>query len=460
VEPLSLVALGVILVLGRLAWVASDRRVAVRRRIRAAARVLGLETANGSWASGRIDGFRVEIRPLGSGSYAELSVDSASRPGACIPPDLMLRSVTVAERLQNEEDVRTGDEPFDNVLRIEGKPDAALALLDGTTRQLIDEALATNLRVWDGRVCRDVDSENLVKEVRRAVELAGRLTLSPESIPHRLAQNARADPVAGVRLRNLDALLQHYPEGSCTRGTLSDLLKDAFAEVRLRAAIASGPKGYPTLTRLVGSPEASEKTELEALDFLIAHVPQKSQWPFIDSALKHRSRWVRERALGQVVRVGGPKALPRLAQLLADPDVELALEATRAIGKLGDSSCEPALIKAIATEDLRLRKAAAEALGALGTAAAVLPLQQMIGGAAAAILTPDLRKAAHDAIRQIQSRLPRAEAGQLSLARSGDAQGQVSLAALASEGELAVADRQERAKRPIRRTPGHKKAAR
>lgn len=459
-EPLSLVALGVILVLGRLAWVASDRRATVRRRVRAAARVLGLETANGSWASGRIDGFRVEIRPLGSGPYSELSVDSTSRPGACIPPDLMLRSVTVAERLQNEEDVRTGDEPFDNVLRIEGKTDEVLALLDGTTRRLIDEPLATNLRVWDGRVCRDVDSENLVKEVRRVVELAGRLTLSPDSIPHRLAHNAHADPVAEVRLRNLDALLQRYPEASCTRGTLSDLLKDAFAEVRLRAAIASGPKGYATLARLVGADEASEKIALAAFDFLCAHVSQRSKWPFIGSALKHRSRWVRERAFGQAVRLGGAKARRHLVRLIEDPDLELALEATRAIGKLGDSSCEPALIKALASEDLRLSKAAAEALGAFGTAAAVVPLREAVGGAAASLLAPDLRKAVHDAIRRIQSRLPGAEAGQLSLARSGDAEGQVSLAALASEGELAVADRQERAKRPIRRTPGRKKAAR
>ena len=459
-EPLSLVALGVGLVVCRLAWVASDRRAAMRRRVRAAARVLGLETANGSWASGRIDGFHVEIRPLGSGSYVELNVDSASRPGTRIPPDLMLRSVTVAERLENEEDVQTGDEPFDNTMRIEGKTDEVLALLDGTTRQLIDEALATNLRVRDGRLRRDVGTENLAKEVRRTMELAGRLTLSPDSIPHRLTHNARTDPVAGVRLRNLDALLQHYPEASCARGTLSDLLKDASAEVELRAAIASGPKGYATLTRLDGVPEASEKTELEALDFLIAHVPQRSQWPFIDSALRHRSRWVRERAFGQVACVGGPKALLRLAQLLEDPDVELALEATRAIGKLGDSSCEPALIKALSSEDLRLSKAAAEALGAVGTAAAVMPLQQMIGGAATSILTPDLRKAAHNAIRRIQSRHRGAEAGQLSLARSGDVEGQVTLTALGSEGELAVADKRGRAKRPTRRASGSKKAAR
>ncbi len=459
-EPLSLVALGVGLVVCRLAWVASDRRAAMRRRVRAAARVLGLETANGSWASGRIDGFHVEIRPLGSGSYVELNVDSASRPGTRIPPDLMLRSVTVAERLENEEDVQTGDEPFDNTMRIEGKTDEVLALLDGTTRQLIDEALATNLRVWDGRLCRDVDGEDLVKEMRRAVELAGRLTLSPDSMPRRLAHNARADPVAGVRLRNLDALLQHYPEASCTHKLPGDLLDDASAQVRLRAALASGRKGYATLAHLVDADEASAEVALEAFDFLNAHVPQRSQWPFIDSALRHRSRWVRERAFGQVVCVGGPKALLRLARLLADPDVELAVEAARAIARLGDRSCELALIKALSNKDLRLRKAAAEALGAFGTTVAVMPLQQMIGGAATSILTPDLRKAAHNAIRRIQSRLRGAEAGQLSLARSGDVEGQVTLTALGSEGDLAVADKRGRTKRPTRRASGSKKAAR
>jgi HEAT repeat protein len=77
--------------------------------------------------------------------------------------------------------------------------------------------------------------------------------------------------------------------------------------------------------------------------------------------------------------------------------------------------------------------AAANALARVGTTAAVLPLKEL---AEHTSHHPEIRKAARQAIAEIQSRLPGASPGQLSLA--GTEAGQLSLAQ-AEAGQLSLA---------------------
>jgi len=452
-------ALAVTLGLGRFAWTASGRRARVRRQLHDAARELGLRTTDSSWLSGQIDGFHVEAGPFGLRAHAELRVESVSRRGARIPLGLALRSVTIPERLRDQADVQTGDEPFDNALLLQGQTSEVLAVLDAPTRRIIDEALTANLRVADGVVCRQIARESLIHDVRRSVGLARRLTLSSESIPDRLAQHAREDPLYSVRLRNLEALIGDYPNTSHARQALRALLKDVSPEVRLRAALEMKSRGYSTLARLIPVREAGEEIAIKAFDVLVAHLPEKRLWPIVDSALRQPSPWLRERGLNQALKLGGVKAVTRLARLLADKEAEIAVQAAQAIERRGSASCEPALIKALSVEDLRLRSAAARALGRVGTAAAVIALREVIAGAGVFLLEPDLARTVHDAIRKIQSRLPGAEAGQLSLARSADTGGEVSLAAAAGEGDVALADAPVPTTPAVRRSPRRRKAA-
>ena len=96
------------------------------------------------------------------------------------------------------------------------------------------------------------------------------------------------------------------------------------------------------------------------------------------------------------------------------------------------SAPEPALILALQREPMGLQVAAANALARVGSPAAVLPLKE---AAESFHFAQDLRKAARQAIAAIQSRLPGASPGQLSMAEVET--GQLSLAPEA--GQLSFA---------------------
>ena len=102
-----------------------------------------------------------------------------------------------------------------------------------------------------------------------------------------------------------------------------------------------------------------------------------------------------------------------------------------ALGHRGLPEAEGLLLEALRSEDAPVSVAAAEALGRAGTVTAVAPLRE------AAERSGDLRRAARQAIAEIQARLAGAEPGQLSLA--GGEAGALSLAD-GEPGRLTLAD--------------------
>ena len=120
---------------------------------------------------------------------------------------------------------------------------------------------------------------------------------------------------------------------------------------------------------------------------------------------------------------GGPDVVDSLARVLAVGRGPLAVAAARALGAAGEPRAEGPLAAALNRADDAVAAASAEALGQVGSASAVSRLREVESSAGHDLL----RRAAREAVAQIQSRLTGATPGQLSLA-GGDS-GQLSLTA-------------------------------
>jgi hypothetical protein len=141
----------------------------------------------------------------------------------------------------------------------------------------------------------------------------------------------------------------------------------------------------------------------------------------------------REPATLEVLRTSGATtAVDALAKLMKQ-NGELAIAAAQALGETGSPAAEPPLLLALQGEPEDLRMAAVKALGRVGTASAVLPLQE---ASRRSLFDFDFRRAAREAVAEIQARLKEAAAGQLSLAEAEA--GQLSLSQ-AEAGQLSIA---------------------
>jgi len=461
VEVLPLLALIVIALAGE-RLLRARRLKNARQRLEQTARELGLRVEKGSRLVGGLGGSRVETGPLGGGGSTTLTVAIENGGDAALPSGLELRVLSVAARFNGPDNVRTGDEPFDNVMLVRGKEDEVLSVLDEPTRRILDEDL-TDVLVEDGRLSLPIRLDGLGGHVRLALDLAQRLSRPPTEAASRLARNAREDPVAEVRLRNLKALLACHPGAPVISETLRAALDDVSPEIRLCAARALraepggalGRDARQALLELLGPGEPDQDAALGALAELLKGASADECWEAIDAALLQRSRWVRERALSQALEIGGGGLPERLLRLLGDLDPETAIAAARALAEHGDASCESALVRTLAADDLGVREAAADALGAVGTTAAVMPLRQIAGDPGVRLLAPALRRAAARAIKRIQSRSPEAAAGQVSLAGERDTSGRLSLSDASSQGALTLDG--DATRRPPRRRRSRKK---
>ena len=131
---------------------------------------------------------------------------------------------------------------------------------------------------------------------------------------------------------------------------------------------------------------------------------------------------------------GSAEAATVLVEILEADRGVLAAAAARALGSVGDARAEQALIAALDDDSSEVRVAAAETLGRIGTPLAVVPLRE---ASAANLLNAELRRAARQAIAEIQSRVSGASPGQLSLAE--DQAGQVSLVEEDTHGQVSLA---------------------
>jgi HEAT repeat protein len=322
-------------------------------------------------------------------------------------------------------EIEIGDRSFDEDFFITGAPALVYAFLDTDTRARIFRMNYEGRFEIAGPVLRlDIPETNegrlLAEVVGLLLDIARRLGDRTETA-QRLASNARNDLWPAVRLRNLLCLVRTFGDRPVAGETLRAACADRDPEVRLRAATALGPDGIDTLLGMAEDVGLADVWPAAAIAALGPNFTLERATTTLEFALRGK-RPETARACAEALGACGPAALEPLVEALGVRMGLVAAAAARSLGALGMPAAEGPLIRALNGDAPGLRVAAAEALGRSGTVAAVLPLKI----AAERSPDPELRRAARQAVAEIQARLPGASPGQLSL--SVTEAGQLSLA--------------------------------
>jgi HEAT repeat protein len=269
----------------------------------------------------------------------------------------------------------------------------------------------------------------------RVLALVRRLQ-DPGNPAPRLAENAREDPLPGVRRRNLELLAERFPRLDQTAATLRSALADPDPAVRLVAARRLGPDGEPVLVALALAHGTPEPVALEAIRVAGAALGSERAGALLTRGIGGRRFELALAAVEALARCGDDEAAARLAPLLAVPDSRLAAAAAGALAACRGADAEPELVAALARDAGELRVAAATALAEIGTVNAVPALRAAVAAHPTEI---SLRRAVAKAVGAIQARALGAAPGQLSLATG--ATGQLALAD-DDGGRLSLAENQ------------------
>jgi len=348
------------------------------------------------------------------------------------PGGLFLRreglSIALEKGLVGGREIEIGDPSFDDEYYVLGYAPLALALLDAETRGRLAGLMRNRVAMPGGKSAKvGASLADGVLEVRvrdgpfsvklrripdilaAVIEVARRL-VAPRALAARIAENLRAEPEARVRLRCLTTLAREFPSHPAAREALLSAREDPDAEVRLRAGLSLGPEGRDVLLAVASGQGAEDATSERAVLALGVSLSTDEAQGILRNALRKRREATARVCLRALGRRGGSDAIDTVVKVLA-------VEGGRRQGPRRE-----------------LAVAAARALGRVGTTASVGPLREAEEGDA------EMRRAARQAIAEIQSRLMGAAPGQLSLA--GGESGQLSLAE-GEEGRLSLAGERE-----------------
>jgi HEAT repeat protein len=329
-------------------------------------------------------------------------------------------------------EIELGAPEFDDTFFVQGPAQLVSALLDAEARRLM---LAMNnrsqrLRVQHGAIETEMMEAELVTFLPQLLDLGHRFARTGD-IRQKLAENARQDPEPGVRLNNLLLLVHELPEAPDSREALHHACLDPSPRVRLGAALELGPEARTLLLELAEETE-DDGVSAQAIARLGGELPAQRARDLLSAALERRQLKTASACLTALAADGTAEVVAVLAAVLDRERGDLAAAAAQALGASGNPAAEPALIRALQREEDAVQVAAAQALSRVGTANAVPLLKE-----AAEHRGADLRRATRQAIAEIQSRLPGASEGQLSLAETEA--GQLSIAE-AEGGRLSIAD--------------------
>jgi HEAT repeat protein len=331
-------------------------------------------------------------------------------------------STAFEKRFIGEREIEIGDPAFDEEYYVQGQAPLALAILDAETRRGLAGLLRGRVTVAGretveiGPSLSDGILEVRIKEsgfsgnrervpqiLAGVLDVARRL-VAPADVAARLAENLRVEPEPGARLRTLLTLAREFHGHPVTREALLAARADSSAEVRLRAASYLGEEGRETLLALVEGAGTDDSCAARAVAAL-------------------GSGLAGERAEAALRRALGGAGRPQTAQACLE-----------ALALLGRAEAEGLILLALRSEDDAVARAAARAIGKVGTVVAVAALRE------AAERGGEMRRAARQAIAEIQGRLTGAEPGQLSLA--GGEAGALSLAD-GEPGRLSLAEEKD-----------------
>ncbi len=385
-------------------------------------------------------GTRIVVGGLRHGAYA-----------LSIRPEGVTSSI---EKTLGEREIELGDPAFDEAAFVRGAPALIRAIFDAETRRLTRTLLSGTLRVEGPMGSKMLENlrvslsdDELRVDIRsslfdgteawlpailpRLLALGSRLR-RPDDLAARIGANIRGEALEEVRLASLRTLTSEFASHEATRDALLAALEDDSMAVRLHAAIALGPGGQEALAGLAFE-RAPDDVAAQAIAALGPACP-------VDRAIA-RLRQARDAgqaatAMACIDRLGASGTAPAVDELigmLVSAGESLAAAAARALGRMGNAAVESPLIAALGHESGEVRVASAEALARVGTPLSVVPLRE---AASAHRLDPALRRAARQAVAEIQSRVRGASPGQLSLA--GEQAGQVTLVEEDTRGQLSL----------------------
>jgi hypothetical protein len=423
VDAFLAIVLGSILIAETLARVGQRQaRLRAWRQAADAVRLSGVRLSNGLLEAslvGCAEGLRVAMEECNAGKRSSGTRIVVSGLGG---GDLFLRSedlrTALGKGVLGVEEIVIGAPEFDAQVYVQGADPAVFAILDAETRgrvaRLLGGELTVNGRPIAVRSCvadgalrvevpeRGAHGASFGDVLRAVLGLAHRL-VAPPDVALRLARNLLRDPEPGFRLNALVVLVREYPKNPATRRALLAARHDTSAEVRLQAAMALGEKGRETLLGLVKADATDDACAARAVAALGEGLPTEE----VETVLRRAV----DRGCG-----------------------ETALACLEALGVRDASAREDVILAALRSPLDRVRTGAARVLGRTGTVAAIPELHGLCESGSS-----DVRSAARQAIAAIQSRLPGASPGQLSLA--GGEAGALSISG-EEAGQLSLAERQ------------------
>ncbi len=424
----------------RLAWTLDGESHRNARLWDQAAEQLGLKQTQSFQLRGELRGFRIEVVNRGPRLGAGRTVLTV-RSGEINHLRILPRAVGDAAfaALIAESTVPTKDAAFDEQLTVFGDVADALALLSPSTRA----RLRVLTRRYEGEVFRGgvrlvqrggfISAEQLVAFLEDGLELAERMTLSPECFVQRLWQGL-TEELSSSRLQRLFRLFLARTTVEEREVYLEKAAKQRNPELRFLAARSLGPRGAPTMTRLYRDRSLPGSIRAGALAYLADEQPRKIVAPKLTEALADRSTIVVKTAAGILGRWRHRPALDGLlgaAQYNTSAEVLVAV--ARALGRLESLRALSVLMGLLDHPQPAVVDASVRALSQIGSPLAVVALRRL---QERAVIGSRLRYEAREAIRSIQKLNP--SQGALSLPRP--AGGAISVSKLA-EGALSETSR-------------------
>ncbi|MCK6552219.1 hypothetical protein L6R52_40690, partial [Myxococcota bacterium] len=368
---------------------------------------LGLDRVNDgaqrAALAGRIDGASVRVELAGPGvAGATVRVEHDA-----LPPELSLSSTT--SNAARSMLALTGS-GLERLVHVEGPTLVRHVLLDGGARDELLRAVAVHgVRVQAGAVVvaperPRTSPEQVETDVRRAVDVAKRLSLASAEAQQRLATIVRRDPSPPIRRTALALMTRHAPRAELTAAVCTEAIEDRDERVAILAAIHADARAR--ILEVASSTDVDAEARADALVHLAAHrAPELGG--LLTAALRD-TRTPVARATLELLRVRGT---------LHDPIDELV----------------PAIVHLAGHEDDEVANAAIELVGAHGAGRDVAPLRSITSGPFA---KRSRTKRVEAAVAAIQARVGPEELGALAVV---EADGQLGALSVADDrGELSL----------------------
>lgn len=263
------------------------------------------------------------------------------------------------------------------------------------------------------------------------------LSLRGHSVRGLLLRNAERD-VPAIRRHCLKHLIARYPDSDEGRRAFVLAEAEHDSELRLLVALRRREGRDEALEAVARSDQSHPSVRARAIHLLDRHGTPERVSRMLAHLVGDRARLVQLAAV-RAVREGRDAALtPALIAQCETATRELTVALAEAFEALADPAAEPAVLGFLATDDEEVLIPSLAALGVIGTAASVPRLTELESDV---FLSRPLRDAVRRTLALVRSRLIDAEAGALSLADEDPARGALSIAR--EHGGLSLADDEE-----------------